>query len=505
MSTRRDFMNAALGSLAGATLLNIRNASASNEQLPAAKPTFYRQDKPLLELQQAFLDLRFGMFIHFNMATFQDREWGDPSGPLDAFNPRKLNTDSWADAAVSAEMKYACLTTKHHDGFCLWPTKSGGDCVTRAGNKTDIVKAYVDSFRKRGIIVGLYYSILDLRGDIRHHNVTSAKIERIKTELTELLTNYGDIALLIFDGWNAPWSRISYDEVPFDEIYSLVKSLQPNCLISELNASQFPPSGLFYTDIKAFEQNAGQKLPEESHIPAQSCVTLTDGWFWKQGDERRPLKSADEVVNRWLRAQNARSCNLICNAAPNRDGEFAPNILAQLSEIGDLLRTSPPTAIPTIKPSVVITTHNIAQDQPIHAISSDDTYGPDLMNDGDFGNSWYLPSEFTEGWVEIELAAPLQTGSQRAESKLVSFNTFAFSEPIGRWPDYQTSRISHYKLEAWDGAGWREILADTRTSPARLHTLQRVSAAKVRLTIRKSASQPHIAEIGVYNEPDRKA
>src|SRR5262249_4227700 len=155
---------------------------------------------------------------------------------------------------------------------------------------------YADSFRSAGLAVGLYYSILDLRGDIRHHNVTPEKIARIKTEVTELLTQYGPINVLIFDGWNAPWSRISYDEVPFHEIYRLVKHLQPSCLISELNASQFPPSALYYTDIKAFEQNAGQTLPAESLIPSQSCVTLTEGWFWKQGDEDRPLKPAEVVV-----------------------------------------------------------------------------------------------------------------------------------------------------------------------------------------------------------------
>src|SRR5579863_6007288 len=83
----------------------------------------YAKDRPLLELQQAFLDLRFGMFIHFNMATFQDREWGDPSAPPELFHSTALDTDQWAEAAKSAGMTWGCLTAKHHDGFCLWPTK----------------------------------------------------------------------------------------------------------------------------------------------------------------------------------------------------------------------------------------------------------------------------------------------------------------------------------------------------------------------------------------------
>jgi alpha-L-fucosidase len=76
----------------------------------------------MLELQQQFLDLRFGMYIHLNMATFEQREWGDPKASPALFNPKNLDTDQWARAAHSAGMGYGCLTTKHHDGFCLWPT-----------------------------------------------------------------------------------------------------------------------------------------------------------------------------------------------------------------------------------------------------------------------------------------------------------------------------------------------------------------------------------------------
>src|SRR5580658_8616731 len=85
--------------------------------------------KSLLQLQQEFLDLRFGMFIHLNMATFEEREWGDAKASPMIFNPANLDTDQWADAARSANMGYACLTTKHHDGFCLWPTATNSPSV----------------------------------------------------------------------------------------------------------------------------------------------------------------------------------------------------------------------------------------------------------------------------------------------------------------------------------------------------------------------------------------
>lgn len=275
-----------------------------------------RAARTMLELQQNFIDLRFGMFLHYNMATFQDREWGDPTSPAGLFRPTSLDTDQWATAAKSAKMTWGCLTTRHHDGFCIWPTKTSGAGVAKASPPIDVVRSYVDSFRKAGLHVGLYYSILSLRDDIRHFNVTPEKIQLIKDQLTELFTSYGEIDILITDGWDAPWSRISYDEVPFREIYDHIKALQPQCLICDLNAATYPTGGLYYSDIKAFEQNAGQKVPERSDLPALSCVTITDGWFWKQSDIHGTLKPADTVVNEWLVPLNRRHCNLILNAPP---------------------------------------------------------------------------------------------------------------------------------------------------------------------------------------------
>lgn len=423
-----------------------------------------------------------GMFIHFNMATFQDREWGDPLGEVSLFNPTMLNTDQWAKAAKSAKMGYMCLTTKHHDGFPLWPTKTVPD-----HSKVDVVKPFVESCRKAGLQVGLYFSILDLRHDIRHFNITPAKIKLIKDQLVELLTNYGDIDFLIFDGWDAGWSRITYEEVPFHEIYALVKSMQPNCLVSDLNAGSYPEGGLFYGDIKAFEQNAGQSVPGQNHLPAIACVTLTDGWFWKSGDEERPLKSAHQVVEEWLKPQNEVFCNLIVNAAPNRQGLLAPNILQRLKEIGEAWTNPGPMA--KVQPAFPITTANLALGRPSHANASPDASGPDLVNDGDFGNSWHLPDGMTEGWLEIDLP------------KGTAFNTLTLVEPVSRWKDYPVSRIKNYQFLKWDGKHWIEIVGGKTPSPVQVHRVNRLTCERVRLSFVASAETPHIAEIGIYNEP----
>src|SRR5579862_3032656 len=137
-------------------------------------------ERPLLEQQQRFLDLRFGMYIHLNMATYQQREWGDPKASPDLSNPKNLDTDQWAYAAQSAGMAYGCLTTKHHDGFCLWPTATSSPSVRQAAYQEDIVRAYVDSFRQHGLKVCLYFSVLDLRANIRPYVIKPEKVAMIK-------------------------------------------------------------------------------------------------------------------------------------------------------------------------------------------------------------------------------------------------------------------------------------------------------------------------------------
>ena len=476
--------------LAAASTAAILPAADSFASMPQDqnRPSVLLGSQSLLDLQQRFVDLRFGMFVHFNMATFQDREWGDPTAPAELFDPTALDTDQWAAAAKSAHMTWGCLTTRHHDGFCLWPTGTHAASIAQTSHRTDIVRRYVDSFRKAGLRVGLYYSILSLRDDIRHFNVTLPKVQLIKDQLAELLTNYGDVDVLITDGWDAPWSRITYEEVPFREIYEHIKRLQPNCLLCDLNASQYPAGGLYYSDVKAFEQNAGQKVPDDSDVPALSCVTLTDGWFWKQADANGHLKAVSTVVHEWLEPLNQRHCNLILNAPPNREGRLAPNIVSRLAEIGNAWKHTGP--MPKLNEHAIITTRNLATGRPIHASSYPDTVGPDQANDGDFHSSWYPDEGQTTGWLELDLQKP------------ESFNVVSLVEPIGRWNDYTQSRIKSYRFQRWDGARWVTLAEGGKPSPTTIRRVERVTAQRVRLEFACSANQPHIADLGVYNEPD---
>jgi alpha-L-fucosidase len=486
MTTRRDFFRLA-AETATLAMLPGRPLAAEQDCRPHEKARGIQRGRPLLDLQQQFVDLRFGMFLHFNMATFQDREWGDPTSSPELFRPTALDTDQWAAAAKSANMTWGCLTTRHHDGFCIWPTKTRGASVRQTSHQTDIVRAYVNSFRAAGLRVGLYYSILSLRDDIHHFNITPDKVQLVKDQLTELFTNYGEIDVLITDGWNAPWSRITYEEMPFREIYEHIKALRPNCLISDLNASQFPSGGLYYSDIKAFEQNAGQKVPQQSGLPAISCVTITPEWFWKQRDVNGELKPTTTVVDEWLVPLNRRHCNLILNAPPTREGCLAPNVISRLAEIGRAWNH--PGTVAKISEHEVITTPNLATAKPIHASSYPEGSGPDEANDGNFQSSWHLDQGLTSGWLEVDLM------------KEQSFNLLSLVEPVGRGDDYEVSRIRSYRFQRWDGANWVTLVEGGSPAPTSIHRIPRVTARRLRLAFESSHDAPHIADIGVYDEP----
>ncbi|MCK5834485.1 MAG: alpha-L-fucosidase, partial [Lentisphaeria bacterium] len=179
-------------------------------------------------LQRAFSENRFGMFICYNIMSY-GASWGQANFPIDSFNPKNLDCNQWADAAVSAGMTYGLLTTKHHEGFCLWDSKTTKYDVASTPYKKDIVKQFADAFRKKNLGVGLYYSIWDSTHGVEKGKMDAKKLDFIKEQLTELLTNYGKIDFLFFDGW---YWRMGYRQADFSEIRALIRKLQPDCLVA---------------------------------------------------------------------------------------------------------------------------------------------------------------------------------------------------------------------------------------------------------------------------------
>ena len=434
----------------------------------------------LRTLQQQFVDLKFGMFIHFNIPTFMSDDWADPDASPAIFNPVKLDCNQWAEAAKAARMRYGCLTTKHHSGFCIWDTKTTGYNVMNGPLKRDVVKEYVEAFRKQGLKTMLYYSILDTHHKLRPGFITKAHINMVKAQLTELLTNYGEITAIIIDGWDAPWSRISYEDVPFQEIYRLIKRLQPDCLVMDLNAAKYPKEALFYTDIKSYEQNAGQHISKESNqLPALSCLPINKNWFWKEEFPTSPVKDPTVIVKENLEPFNQAYCNFILNVAPNRDGLIDPNAVEGLKKSGAIWKDN--TAVPELPAyDAPITATNIAKHKPANSSWSDDMWIMDFANDNDFTTSWRSNKQVAKPWLEIDL------------DKCHSFNMITIT-------DLQESIKSYRLLYETDGV-WKEICSGDKSDKVKVHRFDRLWGNKIKIEIDSINGQASIAEFGVYDE-----
>jgi len=228
-------------------------------------------------------------------------------------------------------------TTKHHEGFCLWPTKYSEHCVRNATNKTDVVAEYLKAFREVGITAGLYFSILDLTAQLNRKSCTDEQKAMIKGQITELLSNYGEIPFLFVDGWNSPWGGPRYDVLPFEEIDSLVKSLQPNCLLLNIGSC----SGLKDTDIVCYENGAGQDVNGEFHGPGILCQKLTNTWFWRETDAvnaPRSYKYALELMEKYF----PMNINVILNFSPNKHGRLDENLAAEFKKLAGTYKLPEP-------------------------------------------------------------------------------------------------------------------------------------------------------------------
>ena len=284
----------------------------------------------------AFADWRYGMFIHFNMGTFSDEEWASPNQDPLTFAPSNVDTDQWADVAAAAKMKFGILTTKHHDGFCLWPTAYTNYNAMSSGYKHDIVKMYTDSFRAKGLKVGLYFSVWDKTHDVQAYNngrhgvagsefIEQSDVDSTLGEIEELMTNYGKIDLFITDGYS--W-QAGQQSVPYQKIRELVKSLQPNCILLDIGGLSVPYLG----DAIFFEEPLGVHSPTGNTNASCQGQTISAGWFWHPSTPTSDPMSSSSIVSH-LTDLESKYTNFILNCPPNRNGRLDSRIVERLNEV----------------------------------------------------------------------------------------------------------------------------------------------------------------------------
>jgi len=329
------------GDLSGKVAASILAALEQRERTVGADGKAAVQGRSVEQMQAEFLKLRFGMFIHFNMATFKGVQWVagypsaadfDPGGPVD--------TDAWADAAVSAGMRYAVLTAKHVGGFCLWDSQyttydvMGPDCPYQR----DLVAQFIRSFTSRGLKVGLYYcwrhpgfdkgknkgrfKVLPPECDPATHSVEE-QIAFQKAQIAELLERYPEV----FYVWNDGLDPVI---MPSAEAKAFFRGM-PRPVLASANWWDWGKKGTPYLDIAVKEM---RQFPAENAYPGETCWCLERAWFWSQGT--RP-KSAEQVVE-LLRTVNGRRSTLLLNVGPDTRGRFEEASVKVLAEVGRLLK-----------------------------------------------------------------------------------------------------------------------------------------------------------------------
>jgi alpha-L-fucosidase len=304
-------------------------------------------------------DARFGMFIHWGLYAIPAGKWGDrtdygewirssahiPREEYESlrgrFNPAKFDARAWVKLAKAAGMKYITITSKHHDGFCLFDSKETDWDVMSTPFKRDIIKEMAEACKEEGITLCLYYSIMDWhhpdytpRRDWETWDSKGADFERyvkyMKAQLKELLTNYGPIGVLWFDGqWEGNWN----DERGKD-LYEYVRSLQPNIIVNSRVGRGGGDWGLdgesgMLGDYATPEQTIPDEVP--AGVDWETCMTMNGHWGYNRADKE--FKSAQDLVRKLVDIAG-KGGNFLLNVGPTADGEIPPESVERLREIG---------------------------------------------------------------------------------------------------------------------------------------------------------------------------
>ncbi len=308
-------------------------------QQPSSVPT---------PVQQKQIERKYGMFLHFGINTFHGVEWSDGTLPPLSYAPPVIHAEQWVKTAYDAGMNQVILICKHHDGFCMWHTRYTDYGVSHSSNPADVVAEVSKACRKYGVKLGLYYSLWD-----RHepcYSDTRAYIEYMKNQLTELLDGrYGPVVELWLDGgWDKP-----NPEWGLDELYDLVKRLQPDCAFGvnntlgvesahEMSSERYlpercvggEPMRYFPSDFRLRdpffprpEADGDPKIytyeGQEYYLPFEAtiCVRNMNNWFWDAGYTKDPTVTPAFIAEKY-RQLIAQNNILVVNCAPNPWGKL---------------------------------------------------------------------------------------------------------------------------------------------------------------------------------------
>lgn len=488
--------------------------------------------------QTAWMRLERTFFLHFGPNTFRGVEWGNGHEEPSVFNPTALDANQWVDAMKNAGGNLMILVSKHHDGLCLWPSRYTSHSVASSPwlkGKGDVVRAAAEAARTHGIKLGIYLSPADLyqlrtnpqnpsgyygNGSPRVSSVIPTDPAQFHTDPTkgrtpppgatsftyqaddynryflnqlyELLTEYGPISVVWFDGANPdPSVHQTYDYAAW---YDLIRHLQPDAVISVKgpdvrwvgNEGGFgrttewsviplsqPPEKFSWPDLQANDLGSRAKLMPGSYLwwyPAEVNTPILNGWFWSA--RKRP-KSPAELVDYYYRSVG-RNGNMLLNLSPDTRGLIPNDQLAVLNQMARVVNETFAT--------------DLSAGGKFTADSSNPVHAPSFAQDGNLDTWWEAaPGQTT---AVFSLVLPAAT----------TFDVVSLQEAV----DHRSQRIESFVIETWDGSGWTApATVDEQTTVGHKRLLRLAAPAttdRVRIRITSSRLEPTLAEVGLFKQ-----
>lgn len=440
--------------------------------------------------------LEFYGFLHFTVNTFTDKEWGYGDEHPGVFNPTAFDADQIVETADAAGMKGLILTCKHHDGFCLWPSRFTEHSVKNSpwrDGRGDVVRAISEACARRGLRFGVYLSPWD-----RHHAhyAHSEYLGYYRSQLRELLENYGPIFEVWFDGANGgdgyyggarerrEIDRATYYDWP--STWQIVRDLQPEaCIFSDagpdvrwvgnekgiagepcwatLNRDDFIPGA-----ANARRLIIGDR-PGTHWLPAECDVSIRPGWFYHPSEDGR-VRSGESLVDLYYYSVG-HGASLLLNLPPDRRGQIHDRDVQALLLFRKLLDET--FAVDLARQANVVSA----------TVWHDDSrFGPQNAIDGSRDTFWYAGDESATPELVLAFDHP------------VRFTIVGLREylPLGQ-------RVEAFALDAWQDGDWRQFAAGTSIGSRRLIRRDPITTDRIRLRITQAPVCPALAEISLFD------
>ena len=474
-------------------MISLLLSACDNTQPPAAHG-------PLpSERQLAWHDLEYYAFVHFNMNTFTNMEWGMGDEKPEWFNPTELDTRQWARVAKEAGMKGIIITAKHHDGFCLWPSAYTEHSVKNSpwrDGKGDVLRELADACKEYGLKFGVYLSPWD-----RNHADYGKPeyLDYFRNQLRELLTNYGEVFEVWFDGANGGTgyygganenrkidNRTYYE---WDTVFEIVRELQPMaCIFSDggpdvrwvgneegwarptnwslLKRDDFAPG--IAENLEHLR--AGQE--DGTHwLPAEVDVSIRPGWYYHPYEDHK-VKTLPQLLDIYYHSVG-RNASLLLNFPVDTRGLIHENDVEAVMKLAEALKSD--------------FAHDLAVGQKITATNvrgNSSRFSEKRIIDGKKDTYWATDDDVTEASLTIEFSQP------------TTFNRLLLQEyiPLGQ-------RVKKFKVECIQGGAWQTLAEETTIGYKRILRLPTVTTSRLRVTIEDSKACPVISNLQVFNAP----